>query len=69
MIINDNLGENYKYTSFAQDLVSSIKLKSPNCIVIGMSSESLDPQKIKQITNMFMRSGNYLSFFNIIHHF
>lgn len=49
MTINDNLGENYKYTSFAQDLVSSIKLKSPNCIVIGMSSESLDPQKLNKL--------------------
>ena len=66
VIINDNLGDNDKYSSFAHSFVSSIKLKSPNCIVIGMSSESLDPQKIKQITNMFMRSGNYLSFFHTI---
>ena len=57
IIIDDNLTDQNKSTWSGRELVRLVKLKSPNCVIIGMSSDLLNPLKTKQITNMFMRSG------------
>lgn len=58
IIIDDNLTNQNKSCWSGHDLVPYIRSKSPNCVIIGMSSELSCPSKTKQITNMFMRSGN-----------
>ena len=65
VVINDNLTNNNESTPFGPNLVTFTKLKSPNCVIVGMSSESLDPHEIKQITNMFIRSGNEVRYRSI----
>jgi hypothetical protein len=57
IIIDDNLSKPNKSCWCGNDLVPIIRGRSPNCIIIGMSSELSDVAKTKQITNMFMRAG------------
>ena len=60
IIIDDNLTNQNKSCWSGHDLVPLIRSKSPNCVIIGMSSELSCSTKTKQITNMFMRSGKIL---------
>ena len=66
VIIDDNLTEQNKSCWSGHDLVRVIRNRSPNCVIIGMSSELSNAAKTKQITNMFMRSGEqYLLSLNL----
>ena len=58
IIIDDNTSNQNQSCWSGHSLVPLIKAKSPNCIIVGMSSELSDTARTKQITNMFMRSGD-----------